>query len=190
MDNSADFTIVVVAAATLCIGAAAFVAIGIQFRRGRWLRLIAGNTFASDDELGSPEQKALGRRMSVAMFVGGLALVVQACFHVSDCDRHDRRRRRAGGAQSRRRRRWSSACHRPPKRQRPRLNRRVVDSGGSDVSPVLARRHDGEALAPPEFPRFLSSGLCADGARRRTQEPAESASSAIPSRRDRLATAQ
>ena len=84
MDNSADFMIVVVAAAALCIGAAAFVAIGIQFRRGRWLRLIAGNTFASDDELGSPEQKALGRRMSVAMFVGGLALVIQACFHVSD----------------------------------------------------------------------------------------------------------
>lgn len=38
-----------------------------KYWHGHWLRSIAGNTMATDEELASPEQKRLGRRTAVVM---------------------------------------------------------------------------------------------------------------------------
>ncbi|WP_431996083.1 hypothetical protein [Slackia piriformis] len=41
---------------------------------------MAGNTFATDDELKSPEQKKLGKRLGIVMHIGCAALAIQGCF--------------------------------------------------------------------------------------------------------------
>lgn len=54
-----------------------------KLRRGQWLRLIAGNTFASPEEMERPYQKRMGRDVSnvlVLCAVGLLFLFGLACF--------------------------------------------------------------------------------------------------------------
>lgn len=47
-----------------------------KFWHGRWLRAIAGNNFVSDEEYGSPFQRALGRRVAVAMVCCCVSMVL------------------------------------------------------------------------------------------------------------------
>lgn len=61
----------------LALGSVFFFVIGYHFRRGKWLRLIAGNTMASREFLESPFQIKLGRRLGIAMYIGGVALAIQ-----------------------------------------------------------------------------------------------------------------
>jgi uncharacterized membrane protein len=55
---------------------ALFLALAWNYRHGRWLRSIAGNTVATDEELASPGQKRLGKRMSAVMLVCTAALLL------------------------------------------------------------------------------------------------------------------
>lgn len=40
-----------------------------KYWHGQWLRSIAGNNFVSEEEYGSPEQRKLGKRISLAMII-------------------------------------------------------------------------------------------------------------------------
>lgn len=55
---------------------ALFLALAWNYWHGRWLRSIAGNTVATDEELASPEQKRLGKRMSAVMLVCTASLLL------------------------------------------------------------------------------------------------------------------
>lgn len=55
---------------------ALFLAPAWNYWHGRWLRSIAGNTVATDEELASPEQKRLGKRMSAVMLVCTASLLL------------------------------------------------------------------------------------------------------------------
>ena len=41
---------------------------------GQWLRSIAGNHFVTDEEYHSPEQRTLGKRVSIAMIIGSVMI--------------------------------------------------------------------------------------------------------------------
>lgn len=51
-------------------------ALAWNYWHGRWLRSIAGKTMDTDEELASPEQKRLGKRMSAVMLVCTAALLL------------------------------------------------------------------------------------------------------------------
>lgn len=55
---------------------ALFLALAWNYWHGRWLRSIAGNTVATDEELASPEQKRLGKRTSAVMLVCTTSLLL------------------------------------------------------------------------------------------------------------------
>ena len=59
--------VVAVAMAVLC---AVFVVLACSFRRGKWLNLIAGNNFVTKEEMGSPDQRKLGKQVGILMFLG------------------------------------------------------------------------------------------------------------------------
>lgn len=80
MEDSIFLPIISIEAIALGLGAIALFVIGLQFKRGKWLRFIAGNTFATDGELKSPEQKKLGKRLGIVMHIGCAALAIQGCF--------------------------------------------------------------------------------------------------------------
>ena len=69
MEDSIFLPIISIEAIALGLGAIVLFVIGLQFKRGKWLRFIAGNTFATDDELKSPEQKKLGKRLGIVMHI-------------------------------------------------------------------------------------------------------------------------
>ena len=48
-------------------GALLFAVLAVQLRRGRWLNLIAGNYFVTKEEAKTPEQRKLGRRVSILL---------------------------------------------------------------------------------------------------------------------------
>lgn len=50
-----------------------FLVLAWKYWHGEWLRTLAGNTFASEDEMRGPYQRALGRRASV------VCLIIAAC---------------------------------------------------------------------------------------------------------------
>lgn len=50
-----------------------FLVLARKYWHGGWLRTLAGNTFASEDEMRGPYQRALGRRAAV------VCLIVAAC---------------------------------------------------------------------------------------------------------------
>ena len=49
--------------------AALFAVLAWKYWHGQWLRSIAGNNFVPEEEYASPEQRKLGRRVSVAMII-------------------------------------------------------------------------------------------------------------------------
>lgn len=48
---------------------ALFALLAWKYWHGQWLRSIAGNNFVTDEEYSSPEQRTLGKRVSVAMVI-------------------------------------------------------------------------------------------------------------------------
>ena len=48
---------------------ALFALLAWKYWHGQWLRSIAGNNFVTDEEYNSPEQRTLGKRVSVAMII-------------------------------------------------------------------------------------------------------------------------
>lgn len=55
-----------------------FLVLGIQFVRGKWLNLIAGNNFVSKEGMKTSYQRRLGRLVAAPMFAAACALVFQA----------------------------------------------------------------------------------------------------------------
>ncbi len=55
-----------------------FLVLGIQFMRGGWLNLIAGNNFVSKEEMKTSYQRRLGRLVAAPMFAAACALAFQA----------------------------------------------------------------------------------------------------------------
>lgn len=55
-----------------------FLVLGVQFVRGKWLNLIAGNNFVSKEEMKTSYQRRLGRLVAAPMFAAACALVFQA----------------------------------------------------------------------------------------------------------------
>lgn len=55
-----------------------FLVLGIQFVRGKWLNLIAGNNFVSKEEMKTSYQRRLGRLVAAPMFAVACALAFQA----------------------------------------------------------------------------------------------------------------
>ena len=62
----------------LALFALLFLVLGIQFMRGRWLNLIAGNNFVSKEEMKTSYQRRLGRLVAAPMFAAACALAFQA----------------------------------------------------------------------------------------------------------------
>lgn len=50
-----------------------------KYHHGQWLRSIAGNNFVSNEDYNSPEQRRLGKRMSVAMVFACLMTATLTC---------------------------------------------------------------------------------------------------------------
>ena len=69
--------------ALLMLFALLFLVLGVQFMRGEWLNLIAGNNFVSKEEMKTSYQRRLGRLVAAPMFAAACALAFQAasaCF--------------------------------------------------------------------------------------------------------------
>lgn len=62
----------------LAVFALLFLVLGVQFMRGKWLNLIAGNNFVSKEEMKTSYQQRLGRLVAVPMFAAACALAFQA----------------------------------------------------------------------------------------------------------------
>ena len=64
--------------ALLMLFALLFLVLGVQFMRGKWLNLIAGNNFVSKEEMKTSYQRRLGRLVAAPMFAAACALAFQA----------------------------------------------------------------------------------------------------------------
>lgn len=51
-----------------CFWSFLFILMGVKYRQGKWLRSIAGNTLVGPKDYERPEQRKLGKAVSVVMF--------------------------------------------------------------------------------------------------------------------------
>lgn len=68
-DTGGDIGTLVIGLAFSLAMLALFALMAWKYWHGQWLRSIAGNNFVPEEEYGSPEQRKLGRRTSVAMVI-------------------------------------------------------------------------------------------------------------------------
>ncbi len=66
----------VVGAAVVLALIALFSVMAWKYWHGQWLRSIAGNTFATDDELQAPVQKRMGKRIAAVMLLYVFSLLL------------------------------------------------------------------------------------------------------------------
>lgn len=74
-----------VAAALVTGGMAVlFAVLAVQFRRGRWLNLIAGNNYVTREGMRAPEQRLLGRRVARVMWAGAAMCLFLVAMSAAD----------------------------------------------------------------------------------------------------------
>ncbi len=73
-------------AAILAVLAVVFAVTAWKFWHGQWLRLIAGNTFATEEETRLPYQRRMGRDVALLMAASALTLAFMACERLFDIE--------------------------------------------------------------------------------------------------------